>query len=260
MPKPYIGITGAVNINEANNLVKEFYETGYDLNSPHLPMLGYLVSYKTLKGEETKNKRYVKFNDLREILLETKDRAFNMIHYYSRENSSLAEQVNLMFNKIYHQGLCRALQLNVDLPDRNELKFIKKDFEDIQIVFQASKNVLKLGIKDILSELKKYGSSIDYVLIDSSGGSGRNFEINGSLDLYKEIKSKLPNLIVGFAGGFNPENVFERSKELTERIGSSNFSIDAESGLRDKLSNDYGDDILNIEKVRKFLKNSSQIL
>ena len=49
-------------------------------------------------------------------------------------------------------------------------------------------------------------------------------------------------------------------KEILQQIGESDFCIDAEGGLRDKITSAYGDDLLNIDKVRGYLQSDSSVL
>ena len=55
MEKSYIGITGPINNKEVNDIIREFSYAKYSESSKHIPMLGFLVSYKTLNNLPTKN-------------------------------------------------------------------------------------------------------------------------------------------------------------------------------------------------------------
>ena len=262
MAHPYVGVTGVTTIQEVDDVIREFYNAGYNMDSFHLPMLGFLVSYKTLNGRETKNRRYPKFKNLRKLLFETRNNVFTVIHYNSREMNTLADQINTVFDGLYEDNLCNALQLNIVWPYIRQVELIKSKFQDMQIIFQLSKKILEgSSVEEIVSRLHDYKGLIGHVLIDPSGGRGLKFNLSDSEMLYDTIKKKLPDLVVGFAGGFNGDNVYKRLKSLAdERIRRTDFSIDAEGGLRDKLSQEYGDDLLNIKKVRKYLGNTSRIL
>ena len=48
--------------------------------------------------------------------------------------------------------------------------------------------------------------------------------------------------------------------ELVKELGESCFCIDAEGGLRDRITDKYGDDVLNIIKVRGYLAYASSVL
>ena len=256
-PEPYIGITGPVSIKEVEDICKEFSNAEINMISSHSPMLGFLVSYKTLSNQPTENRRYPLVKELPDLLKATNYEVLTMIHYNSKEMSTLADQIAKIFEfgGVYQDDLCTALQLNVVWPDIDQVAKIKNQFPDMQIVFQAShKATADKTPEEIAERIKKYGNSLDYVLIDPSGGRGIEFDLDSSVALYSELKKQTPNLRVGFAGGFTGENVAPRIKELTKRLGEDNFCIDAEGGLRDKITEAYGDDLLNIEKVRKYLQ------
>lgn len=259
--KPYVGITGPVTSNEVAALCAEFYNAGFRMSSRHVPMLGFLVSYNTINGNPIRNLRYAPwFGEIPYLLEETKGSVLTMIHYNSREIETLSKQVEKIFSQIYDNSLCRALQLNIAWPDVNEIKKIKDKFPEMQIVFQASEKAM-FGKSDseIAGGIALYGNNIGYVLIDPSGGRGLQFDLNKSLSLYNELRKSVSSVIIGFAGGFNGDNARQRIANLTKSIGNDNFCIDAEGGLRDKLSGEYGDDLLNLGKAMAYLEASNML-
>jgi len=259
--KTYIGITGAEDEREVKSVLNEFSEAGYNMQSKHIPMLGFLVSYKTLNRQFVGNKRYPLMDSLPNLLMEARGNAFTMVHYNTKEMSTLFEQVSKIFERIYKWNLCDALQLNIVWPDITQVKMIKEKFPDMGIVFQASEKAMNGKTpKEIANKIMEYGNSINYVLIDPSGGEGREFQTDDSINLYNELKEKSSNLAIGFAGGFSGDNVEKKITDIIEKIKTSDFCIDAEGGLRDKLSEEYGDDFLNIKKVRNYLQEASKVL
>ena len=259
--KAYVGITGLVNVQETRSICRGFSETGYSMESPHIPMLGFLVSYKTLNGQPTQNRRYPPVNTLPELLRATDGQVLNMIHYNSKEADTLSNQVAQIFDGIYENGLCRAIQLNIVWPDIGQVTKIREQHPDMQIVFQASHKAMDGKTPNqIAQRIGDYGDSISYVLIDPSGGRGMPFDLESSVAIYSELREQLPDLTIGFAGGFAGENAASRLKEILKQIGESDFCIDAEGGLRDKITSAYGDDLLNLEKVRGYLQSASSVL
>ncbi|MEA3329987.1 MAG: hypothetical protein U9Q06_04560 [Nanoarchaeota archaeon] len=259
--KPYIGITGPVNVQETKDICKEFSEAGYSMESPHIPMLGFLVSYKTLNGQTTQNRRYPPANSLPELLRATDGQVLTMVHYNSKETDTLPNQVAEIFNGVYENGLCRAIQLNIVWPNISQVARIKEQHPEMQVVFQASHKAM--GGKtpnQIAKGVKNYGNSISYVLIDPSGGRGVPFDLESSVAIYSELREQCPDLTIGFAGGFTGENVAPRLRKILKQIEEDKFCIDAEGGLRDKVTSAYGDDLLNIEKVRGYLQSASSVL
>lgn len=259
MLKPYVGVTGPVNVNETNFIRQAFSDAGYSMKGKHIPMIGFLVSYKSLNGIPMKNRRYPKVEDLPQMLEASGSDIYNMIHYNSRE-PNLADQVHRIFDRLYSEKLCRSLQLNIVWPDIQQVYLIKKRYPMMDIVFQASHQVIEgRSAKKIAQEISHYGDAIEYVLIDPSGGKGREFDIDKSVSLYSDIREICPQIIIGFAGGFTGENLRGRVNELIKKTGSNGFCIDAEGGLRDKLTDEYGDDLMNKDKVKKYIRSSSKI-
>lgn len=257
----YVGITGPVNAIETNNICKQFSDANYNMHSKHIPMLGFLVSYKTLNEIPTENRRYPKFEAIPELLELTNNKVLTMIHYNSKEMNTLSDQVAKIFENIYENNLCKALQLNIVWPDIKQVEQIMKKHPDMKIVFQASHKAMEgLTPKEIASRVKEYNEFISYVLIDPSGGRGMSFDVNSSVKIYSELKNKCPDLTIGFAGGFTGDNVGSRVEEIIEKTGDTNFCIDAEGGLRDKITPAYGDDLMNFEKVKAYLQAASSVL
>lgn len=256
-PKPYVGITGPTTQSEVEYISDQFLYHDFTTSSPHLPMIGFLVSTKTLNGVETQNRRYPRFSEVRDLISFCDRNIFTMIHYNSN-HPDLSKEVKRVFSNLYDENLCRAIQLNIVFPDIHEVEKIKKDMSELKIVFQASKKVLESGNNfEVSRRIGEYKGLVDYVLIDPSGGRGVEFEINKTIDLYQKLIARLPDVSVGIAGGFNGKNVLDRVLDIQEKLGTSEFSIDAEGGLRDKLSDEYGDDLLNLDKVWDYIHNSS---
>ncbi|MBU0460746.1 MAG: hypothetical protein KJ771_08140 [Nanoarchaeota archaeon] len=164
--KPYVGITGSVSVQETRDICKEFSEAGYSMESPHIPMLGFLVSYKTLNGQATQNRRYPTAISLPDLLKATDGQVLTMVHYNSKEMETLAEQVSQIFDGVY-DDLCKAIQLNIVWPNVNQVGKIMDRFPDMKIVFQASHKAMagKTPL-ELAREIVEYGDTISYVLID----------------------------------------------------------------------------------------------
>jgi len=259
--KPYIGITGPMNVQETKDICREFDEAGYSMESPHIPMLGFLVSYKTLNGQTTQNRRYPSANSLPKLLKATDGQVLTMVHYHSKETNTLSNQVAEIFDGIYENGLCRAIQLNIVWPEIDQVARIKEQHPELQVVFQASHKAMdRKTPNQIAKRVRDYGDSISYILIDPSGGRGMPFNLESSVAIYSELREHCPDLTIGFAGGFTGENVVPRLRKIIQQTKVEDFCIDAEGGLRDKITFTYGDDLLNIEKVRGYLQSASSVL
>lgn len=259
--RPYVGVTGLVSRREISEVRDEFRSAGYGLHTQHIPMMGFLVSYKTLNGQETQNRRYPKFTDLHNLLEHVPSEVMPMVHYNSRELDTLPEQVAQVFSDIYRDSLCNALQLNIPWPCVAHVRKVKNKFPGMRIAIQLSQKAMAdFDPQGLADKLGTYGKDVDYALIDPSGGRGLDFDLEKSIAVYKELRVVFPDLVVGFAGGLTGDNVEPKAKGIISSVKEDGFCIDAEGGLRDKLSQEYGDDVLNIPKVRSYLQASSAVL
>ncbi len=264
----YIGVTGISNISDCEITIRNFQDAGINLESHHIPMIGFLVIPKTLEGippNEGKipHQRYPPVSSIKYIMEYSKNYALNMIHFGAKRDSKIGEHIINLFNKtgIYKKKLCRALQLNVEWPEERELEEILNSFPEMSIVLQIPKTILQNEENEsITKKLKNYGSLIHGALIDPSGGKGKKFNLDQVVDLYQEIKKMDSKLIVGFAGGLNGTTVGEKITQIKSRINSSNFSIDAEEGLRVHAKKDGNTliDMLEPNLVKDYINSASK--
>ncbi len=259
--KPYIGVTGPATVQETIDVCQAFDDAGCTMESDHIPMIGFLVSFRTLYGCGITNKRYPQIDDIPELLKATDGNAFTMIHYNSRELRSLCTQVEHIFLRMYGLDICRSVQLNIPWPPVDQVAGIKEGLPGIKIVLQLSHKAIEgLNGEQIADRVFQYKDLVSYVLIDPSGGRGIEFDLESSAFIYAWLRNRTPELKIGFAGGFTGLNVESRVNNLIEKIHTDDFCIDAEGGLRDKVSDQYGDDNLNIEKVREYIQAASKVL
>lgn len=140
--KPYVGITGLINPTEIEETINAFHNFGFFMDTNHIPMIGFLMSYRTLndippKKLSTPNIKYLNWRLLKPRMKEVNGQALNMIHYATKEMQSLSEQVIKMFselyndNNLYETGICRAIQLNLKWPNPKSLEKILKVLPEI---------------------------------------------------------------------------------------------------------------------------------
>ncbi|MBS3167331.1 hypothetical protein J4403_03950 [Candidatus Woesearchaeota archaeon] len=254
-PQPYIGITGLTSMSEIRAIFEINKNLNLSLESNHLPMLGFLVSDKTLRGSSTENYRYPSVRDIPYLVEKASKEAFSMIHYNTHDKTTIFEQVKELFDKIYPLG-CRAIQFNVIWPPAEQISLIKDSFPEMKIVFQASKKVMTEHQNEIVEKLNKYVNNLDYFLIDPSSGIGKEFNLEESLNFYNLITNNFSHLTIGFAGGLNSTNVYSETNKILNLIKSSDFCIDAEGGLRNKVTEIYGQDFLDINQAKGYLSNA----
>lgn len=259
--KPYIGITGPVVPTESRVIAEEFENAGLN-ETRHNAMIGYLVSLRTLRGEPVANRRYPALSTLPYVIEAARTPfleragAIHMIHYNTRELDTLAEQVGEALSKA--KGHCSAVQLNVPWPAPEQLQHIREQ-TSANIVFQANSKVLETSPSELTERLPAYTGLVDWVLLDPSGGAGKEFDMVEAVRQYRLFTNALPNAIIGFAGGFDGTNVKRRVHLLQELVGNNSFCIDAEGGLRIKVTGEYGDDLLSIDKTRAYLREANKV-
>ncbi|MCL5018186.1 MAG: hypothetical protein M1416_00250 [Candidatus Pacearchaeota archaeon] len=265
--KNYIGVTGIANISDNVTTVKSFVNHGIDMESNHTPMIGFLVNKKTLykipaKAGKIPHQRYPPVSSLRRMMEYSKGYAVNAIHFSARDDDNLDEEVKQLFHldNIYRDNFCNTLQLNVLYPEKNKLEKILGEFSKMSIILQLPKRILE-DKKNIAKKIKDYSGLIRGVLIDPSGGKGKEFDIELSAEIYKRIKEKFPELIVGIAGGLNGKNVYEKIILFKEKIKSYDFSIDAEGGLRiyeEDENKNVITDMLSSDLVAEYIFNANR--
>jgi phosphoribosylanthranilate isomerase len=245
---PYIGVTGIITPDEAKKLVFLFkiYQEKFTLN--HRLMLGVLVGQKTLKFGQHPRKRYPALEDVPKILESVKDQCFAVIHYNTR-NPHFSEELDQLFKfqEMYDRGLIQGVQLNISRPNPSEVSRLNSLYPDISIILQYNKSFRN---RYEHTQVIKDFSVARYILIDLSGGRGIELDVSIAVNLYYEfcVYSKWG---VGFAGGLNSENTLAKVSRLVALTRTTNFSIDAESGLRT-------DDALDFRKVKKYISGAAK--
>lgn len=258
--KPYTGVTGVTQVDEAKFVVQAFAkERLAEIGSNRIGMIGILTSQRTLASRNLWTERYPSLAVTREIFAATHGAAFNTLHYITYSPEDLSGQLSSLLNykDLYADHLCEGVQLNISWPPLRELKETKNRFPDLKIILQIGPRILsQTSTNDIVERLAAYEQLIQYVLIDPSGGRGTVFEPTSITPLYKQIKESFVNLGMVIAGGFDHKNVRGRLRLLSQAVGSTNFGIDAERGLRIQVQ---GQSItkVSIPKVTEFVHNSA---
>ncbi len=252
----YVGITGITEEHQINYLKKFFRKNNA---SSHELMLGFLVSHKTATylltcGEEgfqnnPGNPRYPDINELSGLLKKCSDGVFKTIHYNTKNLGGLFKELSAVLEYDDIIDYCDGVQFNIVCPPVSELKKIKKTYSDLKLIFQWSHRVSEKASNEVIAEkLGNNYSFMDYVLIDPSGGRGKEMDLSESVEKYELLRSKGFVNNIGFAGGLNPQNITSILSGLESFLENNDFSIDAESGLRTN-------NLLDLNKVSKYFKN-----
>lgn len=266
--KPYVCVSGIATEKEAKETVSAFRYYGFYMHSEVLPSVGIQSSYKSIEyGYSEGNRRVPHINRMPSILEELKDQVFSVMHYFTKNPDRLSVEVSklLSTNNMYDNGLVNGMQLNGIWPSVTgsiEAQRIKASYPELKIILQlkpSASNGMSEG--EALQRLvSAYSPSVDYVLLDASGGLAKELDITSASNAYDLLRSNGFDKGVGFAGGFNGENVYGKVNALKDFMRDDDFSIDAEGGLRDKLGDGYGNDALNMAKVKSYIEGAARVL
>jgi hypothetical protein len=182
--------------------------------------------------------------------------------YEEEDIGPLADQIRsfLNFSDIYKSGLCREVQLNVprlfeDEPtiQMTEMRKLRKRYPDLSIILQVPVNnkILRgmnnvrimrkinnyhneIGIERLLFDPSAGGRDLPSTKIDQgpSTGYGDHLDLDKAQIFYYSLRENRIPSMVGFAGGLKGSNIKGVLRSLRHRIRTKDFSIDAESGVR----------------------------
>lgn len=262
----YVGVSGVATVEEAEKVVEAFGAcTNFGKNWAYAPMIGFQVSYKSLEyGYSEGNIRVPRLDALPGILKAVEGKVFTTLHYYTKSEAGLLREIGKLMNTgggIYYRVLVGGLQINGVLPSPKRIESIKSAFPELKLTLQLSpKSIGSAPVEDVARRLAREYPTIDYVLIDSSMGAGKEIDTGNAADIYQTLRDNKVESRIVFAGGLNGDNVSDKIEDIAGRIGTNDFSIDAEGGLRDRVGEGYGNDRLNMEKVRTYLRSASRAL
>lgn len=251
--KPYVGVTGITKITEAKSVVDLFYK--YRRGKKHRLMVGFLVSKKGLLAREklTGGSRYPSLEEM-PALLEASgyDDVIRTIHYHSK-GRKLCDEIERVMDQDGITGSVEAVQFNVKFPpDEDEIRSVLEDFPGMEMILQANEGALSFydgnpeGFANLVSARF---AGIHHVLIDPSGGRGIEMDVLKMVSFYETLKKTMPKTSVGFAGGLGPENIFDIVNGCKVLLNTDDFSVDAETKLRD------GADVLDLDRVEVYMRD-----
>jgi hypothetical protein len=262
--KNYVGVSGIASVEEAHRVLPLIRASGLTLETGHVPMLGFQVSYKSLEfGFSEGNNRVPRFEMLPAILETIKGEVFPTIHYYTKNKDRLLLEIHRVMglDGIYSKGLVKGLQINGIWPKTEEMEEIKAVYPELKVVLQISPKVTEgMTTDQVAKKIAKRYADFDYLILDASRGKGIEFDVAETASIYRNFRNHGVEARIIFAGGLNGDNVKEKVTQLKEMLGSQDFSIDAEGGLRNKLGEGYGNDLLDLGKVESYLKGASEAL
>lgn len=260
--KPYIGVTGVATTEQALRTAQAFKDSPFNNpSSAHKGMVGYLINHDILVGKRNPTRRHPSPQALHGLLEITHTSADNALHFFTQYPETLADQVTCLLktDEIYDQGLARTVQFNATWPNPNHLKEIKDSFPDLNIIVQLGPRALRNGdTKEILSRIDWYRETMDYALIDPSGGTGTEISPEEYQGLFERIRSAFPELPIILAGGITPENMKRIIETISKFANLEDFGIDAQSGLMTEDPQTQSKQV-NAEKVQLYLQQAATI-
>ncbi len=247
MKVPYIGITGFMTSFEVKLVLNSFPS-----DVKRKVMIGVLAGLKSLRGETNKwPGRYPKVEEIKNIFIDDPV-ALNLIHYNSKEPDSLLDQLLKMteFGGPYLNGF----QLNMAWPPKKTIERYKKMNPGKQIILQVGGMAFEFIMNSptvLANHIERYSETIDYVLLDPSGGLGKEFDPEKIRPYLEAIFKEKIDIGVGVAGGLSPSSL-----GILEPLVKDfpNLCIDAEGKLRNKE-----DDSLNIAASTNYLLKSLEL-
>ena len=263
METPYIGITGFMKREQVESVLMDLsLPPGYKL------MVGVLARgnhyFDTdCGGQVKKPPRHPKTIDLPKIFIND-ERCLNLIHLHVPDNANHASDMYvLIYNYIQ---ICReanvrldGFQLNMNLPDPEDLFEIRDSNPDLKIVIQLNSKVINRfkTPTSLAKRLRQYAGIANYLLFDKSAGQGKLLntdEANEYICAFDELH--LPTLFgLGFAGGLSANNFPELLHFLKWNRAFKPFSFDAEGNLHDPETGE-----LSLNRCKNYLKAATDTI
>ncbi len=230
--------TGATGFTDRAQAIAALNADG---NEDRQLMIGVLASEKTLRGEQLTQSRlvnrYPPIDSIASIFIDH-PAVLNLVHYNTRNSDGLCEQLYELTKKSGPH--CHGFQLNMAWPDPKQLlRFHLHTSWEKRIVLQIGAGAMKVlddnpkRIADKVGEYLGAHPVIRDVLIDASGGLGKDFALEDTRKLVREICSRHYEVNLGVAGGLHAGNIYRLVPLLEEanRFGQS-LNFDAEGKLR----------------------------
>ncbi len=228
----YVGITGFGSRLEVD-VVRAA------LPSDRLLMVGVgMCGYPTAWGPEKWPLRYPKPEKIPPIFPESGN-VLGLLHFTPHPDCDLRELLYLA--QCVGGRNCHGMQLNKAWPERNALAHYKDAWglkrKTIALPIDGKAlNAVGWNPRALAWRLKEYEGLIEYVVLDLSGGNGKELNETLAEQCFSAIEVLMPELGFVVAGGLHADNVECKLRPLLRKreVGS-----DAESQLRtpnDRLS------------------------
>lgn len=232
MRYPYIGITDFETIRQVEQMIDVFdkAQEKYPSSISRKLMIGVMISYKTLNNISSRWSAIWVKKELIKFLFINNPSVYNTLHYADYKGNTNSE--HLLRATEYGGENIQSLQLDMIWPSVEMLAEFKKERPEIDLILQVGKPAFKQINNDpaqLVRQLKRYESIIEFVLLDKSMGQGKAMNANELLIYFKAIIDSGINISLAGAGGLSPKNVkiaqplFDYHKRM---------SVDAQTGLK----------------------------
>jgi hypothetical protein len=231
MHTPFVGICDFTNQQQVSAMREVLVQSC----SIHHLGVGAMMSYKTLRGMDTKWAAiFPPKESLNEIFVR-QDRVLNILHYADYDGASKFDE---WVEALMLAPEADALQLDMVWPDRRDFADFRQTYmgspDRVKMILQVSRPAVeRLGNdpKRVALELKRYHDEgfLEYALFDMSGGNGMPMDALELLTYIREAVDLMPDLSIVVAGGLGPSTC-----NLIEPIAFEVpfLSTDAQAGLR----------------------------
>ncbi len=235
--RPYIGITDFMSQAEVR-VMQRVFARHKPKDFLHQLHVGVMMSYKTLYDMPTQWSDAfppkIKIWDI--FCRKCVDDVLYCLHY--ADNLTRKDLWRSLRDAISWGGPhIHALQLDLVWPDRYQIYAAIVDLcsqDNLQIILQINKQAFdEVGNnpKQLVEKLTKYvyDDTVHRVLLDKSMGRGVGMDAQALLPFVEAIKTDLPQIGVGIAGGLGPQTY-----KLAEPILKlhNDISVDAQGKLR----------------------------
>jgi hypothetical protein len=249
---PYIGVTGCMRVHEVRQLIDLF---PLQAKPEYKLMIGVLASSKSLVGEVVDQPgRYPKIERLSSLFVHD-NRALNLVHYNTKNPDSLSEELERVLE--YGGPYLDGFQLNVVWPQIDQVRqFWEKTGGRKIVVLQVGERAMERMQWDpqlIAMKIADYLPMVSYVLIDPSGGTGKDFIPIDAERILLAVRERCPSLLLGVAGGLRPGNMHNLARVAEVFTG---ISIDAEGGLRTPKPQDQ----LDLSIAKQYITEAADVL
>jgi phosphoribosylanthranilate isomerase len=252
--KPYVGITGIRTPEEAIATADCFERAGFGPGADRQGMIGVLAASRDDYRGFHATTRYPESTHMLPVIFEAvRGRVLPMLHVEIHKTPvnemPFADDIVRILDdsQLYIRDLCMHVQLN-GFPSPVETNILHEEFPGINLVFQIRKELMQQGGDEILRALDDHGTAFSHALLDPSAGMGTTFDIDRAVKIYFQLRKERPDIDVGFAGGFSPENTESRLALLRSATGNVQWSIDVEGKVRDSS------DALDLHKVDAYVQ------